>query len=92
MRNNNLLLGVPLAVALLLAKVQAQSDITTQFPDYVSIWEGDWGDWQNQVNFPTDYYACGAVMRVEETRGILDDTAANGLILVACNYDNWNEQ
>lgn len=61
----------------------------------VTIWEGDIGEWKEwQVITPADtVFACGAELQVEDYVGVLsDDTAANGLRLVLCQKDNWNEQ
>ena len=60
--------------------------------DYTTIWEGDWGTWNNTIDARKGYYACGASLRVESDQGSKkDDTAANGLKLKYCSSEDWTK-
>jgi Vitelline membrane outer layer protein I (VOMI) len=56
------------------------------------IYAGVWGSWKSWEGFNPGYYACGAQVRFEDSQGGGDDTAANGLNLRFCYYDNWWSQ
>jgi len=56
----------------------------------VTLWNGNWGNWLGDTSGPPGYYACGAQLRSENNQGGGDDTAANGLIIKWCQYNNWN--
>jgi len=56
----------------------------------VTIWNGNWGSWLGNKSGPSGSYACGAQLRSERNQGGGDDTAANGLNIKWCRYNNWN--
>merc|ERR1712038_1558956 len=59
----------------------------------ITVYSGNWGGWKSWQQIPyKGYYACGAELRVEDKQGLGDDSAANGLKLRFCNYDQWNKQ
>jgi len=52
---------------------------------------GGWGSWKTPKS-TSDYYACGAQLRVEGKQGGGDDTGANGLNLEFCQISKDSEQ
>ena len=60
--------------------------------EYVTIHNGNWGAWKSLHGSTAGYYACGAKVRFEGSRGSKDDTAANALQLKYCHYVDWYTQ
>lgn len=59
----------------------------------VIVHEGRWGSWKawRGTDLP-GYYACGARLKFENTTGVLDNTAANGVELDFCNLTDWSDE
>jgi hypothetical protein len=52
----------------------------------VSVEEGLWGNWKENIRCPVGTYVCGLETRFEPNRGSGDDTALNGIRMICCNF------
>lgn len=82
--------------AVLVIGLILQSGVNAVVPgtETVTIINGDWGSWRGMKGYNRGgFYVCGASMRLEGKQGTTtDDTAANGLRVKYCHFDDWNTQ